>query len=181
MLLLAANAVAVTAYVTDQLVLNVYAEQNGQGQRLATLRSGASVETLAVGADSTQVRLSDGRTGWVKSSYLTTLVPATVRLKQLEDELDRSRATTPELARAAARSELERLQKELLEKQWELDSARLERSEGTAGRGAPPATHSIGAGLAAIAMLAFGAIGFWFGYVTLARRVQRKFGGLKVY
>ena len=31
---------AATAYVSDELVLGVYAEQNKQGQRLATLHSG---------------------------------------------------------------------------------------------------------------------------------------------
>jgi len=67
---------AETAYVSDQLVLNVYTEQNQQGQRLATLHSGARVETLATSADFTQVRLPDGTTGWVKSSYLTTDEPA---------------------------------------------------------------------------------------------------------
>ena len=38
-------AAAATAYVSDELVLGVYAEENNQGQRLATLHSGAGVET----------------------------------------------------------------------------------------------------------------------------------------
>ncbi|MEP6884113.1 MAG: TIGR04211 family SH3 domain-containing protein [Gammaproteobacteria bacterium] len=122
--LLAARADAGTAYVSDELVLGVYAEQNGQGQRLATLHSGASLETLAVNGEFTQVRLSEGTTGWVKSSYLTTQEPATARLKQLQDELDRNRATTPALAEAAARSELEQLKRELKAKQSELDALR---------------------------------------------------------
>ncbi len=63
---------AATAFVSDELVLGVYAEQNGQGQRLATLHSGASVETLSVNGEYTQVRLADGTTGWVKTVYLTT-------------------------------------------------------------------------------------------------------------
>ena len=89
--LLSARAPTATAYVSDELVLGVFAEQNGQGQRLTTLHSGASVETLAVSGEFTQVRLNDGTTGWVKSTYLTTREPATSRLKQLEEELDRSR------------------------------------------------------------------------------------------
>ena len=36
---LAANGRAAPAYVTDELVLGVYAEQSTQGQRLATLHS----------------------------------------------------------------------------------------------------------------------------------------------
>jgi uncharacterized protein YgiM (DUF1202 family) len=178
---------AETAYVSDQLVLNVYTEQNQQGQRLATLHSGARVETLATSADFTQVRLPDGTTGWVKSSYLTTDEPAAVRLKQLQEELDRSRATTPALAEAAAKSELERRERELAdkqaqlaEKQAELDAAVATRVPGAAAP-PPPAPHAHGTGLWLGAAVAAGALGFWGGYATLARRVRRKFGGLKVY
>jgi len=178
---LACAARAATAYVTDQLVLNVYSGQNQQGERLATLHSGASVDTLASSGDFTQVRLADGTTGWVKSSYLTTQEPATVRVKQLEEELDRAHSTSPGLAEAAARSaeaaaraQVQRLQEELAAKQAQLDLA--------AHAGPPSARPSlIGAGLACCAALAAAALGFWLGYVTLARRVRRKFGGLRVY
>jgi uncharacterized protein YgiM (DUF1202 family) len=177
---------AETAYVSDQLVLNVYTEQNQQGQRLATLHSGARVETLATSADFTQVRLADGTTGWVKSSYLTTDEPAAVRLKQLQEELDRSRATTPALAAAAAKSELERRERELADKQAQLADKQAELDAAPAARvsgaGAPLARpHTLGAGLWLGTAVAAGALGFWGGYATLARRVRRKFGGLKVY
>ena len=197
---LAARAGAGTAYVSDELVLGVYAEQNGQGQRLATLHSGATLETLGVNGEFTQVRLSDGTSGWVKSSYLTTHEPATVRLNQLQDELDRSRATSPALAEAAARSEVERLKRELKDLQSELDAARGALNAPTADAPAPgnsgapvpggpapdsragaagaPGTH---AWVWMPALLAALASGFWLGYATLARRVRHKFGGIKVY
>jgi len=136
--LLAASADAATAYVSDELVLGVYSGENSQGQRLTTLHSGANVETLHVNGEFTQVRLNDGTTGWVKSAYLTTRVPATVRLKQLEEELDLSHATTPVLAEAAARSEVEQLKRALTTLQSELDSAR----RGTAAPTAPAAVPS---------------------------------------
>jgi uncharacterized protein YgiM (DUF1202 family) len=184
---------AETAYVSDQLVLNVYTEQNQQGQRLATLHSGARVETLATSADFTQVRLADGTTGWVKSSYLTTDEPAAVRLKQLQEELDRTRATTPALADAAAKSEMDRRERALAEKQAQLadeqaqlDAALAARTPtagaaGTVGGAPPVRPHTLGPGLWLGAVVAAGALGFWGGYATLARRVRRKFGGLKVY
>jgi hypothetical protein len=197
---LAARASAGTAYVSDELVLGVYAEQNGQGQRLATLHSGANLETLGVSGEFTQVRLSDGTSGWVKSSYLTTQEPATARLKQLQDELDRSRATTPALAEAAARSELEQLRRELKDRQSELDTARGALNAPAADAPAPgnpgapvpatPALDSRGGATVALgahawvwvsALPAALACGFWLGYATLARRVRRKFGGIKVY
>jgi hypothetical protein len=194
--LLAATATAGTAYVSDELVLGLYTEQNSQGQRLATLHSGASVETLAVNGDFTQVRLSDGTTiGWVKSAYLTTREPATARVKQLEEELDRRRATTPALAEAAARSELEQLKRELATKQSALDAAQsalalpaAAAGVGTAGGAAPGGARGSSSGLPparlgawAVSILLALAGGFWLGYAALARRIRQKFGGLKVY
>jgi hypothetical protein len=187
--LLAARGVAATAYVSDELVLGVFADQNNQGQRLATLHSGTSVETLAQSGEFTQVRLRDGTTGWVKSAFLTPTEPAVVRVKHLEEELDRIRATTPALAEAAARSEVERLKQELAAKQNELDAA---RSGGSSPVAPPqPAPGPLGAvqapdgtrwtvivGIGVVIALA---CGFWLGYATLARRVKLKFGGIKVY
>jgi hypothetical protein len=197
MLMLTAGSVrAATAFVSDELVLGVYAEQNSQGQRLATLHSGASVDTLSVNGEFTQVRLADGTTGWVKTIYLTTVVPATVRVKQLEEELDRSRATTPALAEAAARSEVEQLKRELSSTQAALDAATQHAAPtaaapGAATMGADAAPAGVLAGIAAAAakrpwmaalpLLAALGCGFWLGYATLARRIRRKFGGLKVY
>ncbi len=172
--LLAVNARAATEYVSDELVLGVYAEQNQQGQRLTTLHSGASVEALSTSGEYTQVRLADGTLGWVKSTYLTTRVPASARVKQLEEELDRSRATTPALAEAAARSEVERLQRELQEKEAQISSARPIVSPQPAAA-ARISAAGIGAVLIAVAC------GFWLGYATLARRIRKKFGGLRVY
>ncbi len=203
---LVARAGAGTAYVSDELVVGVYAEQNGQGQRLATLHSGANLETLGVSGEYTQARLSDGTKGWVKTSYLTTREPAIVRLEQLQDELDRSRATTPALAEAAARSEVERLNRELKDKQSELDAARAtlgapaadaptadapvlgnaarsarraaSGADGTSDTATAPGKH---AWPWAFALLAALACGFGLGYATLARRIRHKFGGIKVY
>jgi hypothetical protein len=205
-LLSAGGAYAATAYVTDELVLNVFSEQNQAGQRLATLHSGAALETLSTSGEFTQVRLPDGVTGWVKSTYLTSQVPATVKVKQLEEELDRNRSTTPALAEAAARSEVLQLKRELGAKEAELEAATaghivpaaatLPASPDSAGGSgasvaaipprAAPGAAAVGAasgptlGTAVLVLGAAGA-GFWAGYVTLARRVRRKFGGLKVY
>jgi SH3-like domain-containing protein len=187
--LLSIKGVAATAYVSDELVLGVYSEENNQGQRLATLHSGAGVETLAQNGDFTQVRLSDGTTGWVKSAFLTAKEPAVVRVKQLEEELDQRRATTPALAEAAARSEVERLKLELAAKQNELEAARADSSAAVIA--APPASGPLAElqaaaaprwpVITAIAAAASLACGFWLGFATLARRVRQKFGGIKAY
>ncbi len=182
----ATQATAATAYVSDELVLGVYAEQNGQGQRLATLHSGATLDTLAVNGEFTQVRLTDGTVGWVKSTYLTTREPAAARVKELEEEMDRRHATTPELAEAAAHTELTQLKRDLAAKQAELDAAATPPGSprsATAGVDAPRAADaSVLRRYAPIISAAVSlALGFWLGYATLARRIRRKFGGIKVY
>src|SRR6202044_55389 len=113
--------------------------------------------------------------------------PAAVRVKQLQEELDRSRATTPALAEAAAKSELERRehaladkQAQLADKQAELDAALAAHVPG-AGAAPPAQPHTRGAGLWLGIAMAAAALGFWGGYATLARRVRRKFGGLEGY
>jgi hypothetical protein len=184
-LLMVRVAAADTAYVSDELILGVFAEENNQGQRLATLHSGASVETLSSNGDFTQVRLGDGITGWVKSAYLTSKEPATVRLKHLEEELDQARATTPALAQAATRSELESLRRQLELKQAQLDALHTVPSTSGSGTAAAPAAADAGAlpgwWPAAGGLLAGLAVGFGSGYAMLARRVRQKFGGIKVY
>jgi len=181
--LLAARGVADTAYVSDELVLGVYADPNNQGQRLATLHSGTRVDTLLQSGEFTQVRLSDGTTGWVKSAFLTSKEPAVVRLKQLEEELDRAHATTPALAEAAARSEVEQLKQELAARQTELDAVRV-GSVPQSAAAVPiflPAARERWAMIASLGALAGLVCGFCLGYATLARRIRQKFGGLKVY
>jgi hypothetical protein len=181
---------AATAYVSDELILGVYSQQNQQGERLTTLHSGASVETLAVSGDYTQVRLADGTVGWVKTAYLMERVPASLQVKQLQEELDRSHATTPALAEAAAHTEVERLQHELEVAQSELKARQSElevaraRDPGAPAAARVAAVHGIGGitpgALAGVVLIAAGC-GFWLGYATLARRVRQKFGGLRVY
>ncbi len=174
---LAATGEPPTAYVSDDLVLGVYAQQDGQGSRLATLHSGASVAVLSTSGDYTQVRLGDGTTGWVKTAFLVAHEPAAARVKELEDELSRTRAAPAELAEAAANSEAQQLKHQLAAVQAEL--AALRAAPTTSG-GMPAPAQSPWQLVLAAALLTL-AFGFWLGYATMARRVKRKFGGIKVY
>jgi len=181
----AGHAIAATAYVSDDLILGVYAEQNQAGERLATLHSGATVETLASSGDYTQVRTADGITGWVKSSFLVSHEPAAARVKELEDELNRSHATEPALAEAAAQNEAAHLKEALAASRAELAALRssLPAAGAASGTGAGTDLAAVARetwryGAAALAALA---LGFWWGYASLARRIRKKFGGIKVY
>ena len=176
------NARAETAYVSDDLILGVYAEKGQQGARLTTLHSGANVEVMARVSDFAQIQLANGTLGWVKASFLTTHEPAAVRVKALEEELSRIKSTSPEMAEAAARSELATLKQQLDAKQKELDAAKGEEPPKPAVAVAAPATkHGDSIGLAVIVGVICLAIGFGAGYATLERRIRNKFGGVKVF
>jgi hypothetical protein len=182
--LIASQALAATAYVSDELILGVFAEKDGQGQRLATLHSGAGLETLGNEGEYTQVRLADGITGWVKSSYLTLKEPAVVRLKHLEEDLERSHASPPGEQEAAARHELEQLRETVDEQKKALAETRAQLAAAAGGPSAPSIDRVSGplAGwLPWAGVIIAGALGFWLGYATLARKVRVRFGGIKVY
>jgi alkylhydroperoxidase/carboxymuconolactone decarboxylase family protein YurZ len=180
--LMSVAARADTAYVSDDLILGVYAEKAQGGARLTTLHSGAGVEIVARDGEFAEVRLPNGTQGWVKASFLTTHEPAAVRVKALEEELAKIKSTTPEMAEAAARSELATLRQQLDAKQKELDAAKEQTTDKSAAEDAKPATKrgdSIGVGvIIAVTSLA---IGFVAGYAALARRIRNKFGGVKVF
>jgi hypothetical protein len=132
------------------------------------------------------VQLADGTTGWVKSSFLITHEPAAARVKELEDEISRARAAPAELAEAAAHSEVEQLKTQLAAVRAELEGAQLTTNRGAESPPRPPRSSvgrflqsdwQLGLGAASALLLA----GFWLGYAVMARRVRRKFGGIKVY
>ncbi|MEO8464610.1 MAG: TIGR04211 family SH3 domain-containing protein [Gammaproteobacteria bacterium] len=80
-------ASAEPAYVTDSLRLSLYAEDDGSGDPIDTLSSGAAVEVLARDTNYAHVRTAGGREGWVKTAFLTNTKPARARLAELEAEI----------------------------------------------------------------------------------------------
>ncbi len=90
---LTANA----AFITDKIVVDVYAERFDQGAVLKTLSSGASVEVLMSDGKYTRVRTADNITGWVVSKYLTNEKPTQLEYLEL---LSKSKATESKLRAA---------------------------------------------------------------------------------
>jgi len=83
----AALAGAEPAYVTDSLRLSLYAADDGSGDPIDTLSSGAAVEVLARDTNYTHVRTAGGREGWVKTAFLVNTKPARARVAELEAEI----------------------------------------------------------------------------------------------
>lgn len=187
-------------YVSDKLVLNVYAQPDQSGGRVATIQTGDSVDELERSGNMVHVRLEDGREGWVGANYLTSDAPAAVRLRELQRD---QKVPAPAEPDKKSIEEIARLKKENASLQGQVNQLQSRVTAlGSMAEGAPTAeTPSepevmeeepaeqppvvITAGPAwwmwSIAIVLTGALGYASGYQTLARRLRRKFGGLKIY
>ena len=186
-------------YVSDKLVLNVYAEADQSGGRVATIQTGDSVDELERLGNMVHVRLEDGREGWVGANYLTSDAPAAVRLRELERD---QKAPAPAEPDKKSLEEITRLKKENAALQGQVNELQSRVTAlGSMAEGAPAETPSepevmseepaeqpttVTAGgppwwVWSIAIVLTGALGYASGYQTLARRLRRKFGGLKIY
>jgi SH3-like domain-containing protein len=182
-------------FVSDRLVLNVHSEPDQGGTRIATIETGDVVEEIGRSDNFVQVRLTDGREGWVGASYLTADAPAATRLRERQD------ATAAAEKRSAA--EVTRLKKEAAALQAQIDQMKaaavpVPAAAATIASVEPPAAQAPSSNsepLPAIPtstrawptwfwpfviVLSLSA-GFAAGYQTLARRIHRRFGGLRLY
>jgi hypothetical protein len=179
-------------FVSDKLVLNVYSEPEQAGSRVATIETGDSVDELERGEGFVRVRLSDGQEGWVGSNYLTTEAPAAVHLRDLQrQQKSASQAVDKKAAEEIARlkKEGESLQAQVKELKAAAASAPIPADDGVL-EGASPAPHQLAAVAPAsaapiwlwplIVVLAAG-LAYAAGYQSLARRIRKKFGGLRIY
>jgi hypothetical protein len=180
-------------FVSDKLVLNVYSEPEQAGSRVGTIETGDAVDELERGEGFVRIRLSDGREGWVGTNYLTTDAPAAVQLRDLQRQ---QKSTTQTVDKKAAeevarlKKESESLQAQLKELKAAAASAPAPDDDGVL-EGASPAQRELAAVAPAsgggstwlwllIVVLAAG-LAYAAGYQSLARRIRKKFGGLRVY
>jgi uncharacterized protein YgiM (DUF1202 family) len=191
-------------FVSDKLVLNVYAEPQQGGGRVATIQTGDAVDELERSGNMVRVRLDDGREGWVGASYLVNDPPAAVRLRELQRQQPNAAADagakadklTREVAQLrnenlALRTQVNDLQARVKAQTEQISHAAATVADATGEPGMPdtmteagthPGTSSVGSVLGwLVAMMFVGAVSFAGGYQALARRLRKKFGGLKIY
>ena len=191
-------------FVIDKVLINVYAEPNQDAARVATLETGDTVEAIDRLDPYVRVRLPDDREGWVRGNYLSTQAPAILRLKELQSGQPPAPEPSPRLLK-----ELEELKKQRAALEGEV--ARMRQAEVTqlrqngaarpgpapvpteAAKPAPPRqaarTSAIDTEAAVrsrmwawfAATVTAGALGFLLGYQTLATRIKRKYGSIKIY
>ena len=182
-------------YISDKLVVNVYAEANQESDKLETLESGDAVESIEKVDTFTRIRLADGREGWIKTSYLTAQPTAAVRLKELEKERATGSAA-PAVPDPHAAQELKLLKEQNAALQGEVAALKQTPAQPAAPIAAAPEPAGVLQGAEpqtdrpmrtmhywAIPTLVITAavLGFLFGYQTIARRIRRKYGSVKIY
>ncbi len=186
-----ASVSAQDMFVTDKLVLNVYAEPDQESERLQTLETGDSVEMIEQLGNFYKVRLEDGREGWVGANYLTMDVPAQVKLRALEKE----QKAASQKAEQQLKGQIASLEKQNAELAQELKTLKEATSQAPAPEptvATEPPKEEIkvsdnedrrfsSALIWAPFVLVAGGLGFAAGYQTLARKIQNKFGGVKIY
>jgi hypothetical protein len=180
-------------FVSDKLVLNVYAEADQASSRVATIETGDAVDELERAENFARVRLQDGTEGWVGINYLTDDAPAAVQLR----ELQRQQKTATQGADKKAADEIARLKKEseaLHAQIKELKAAAaapsppddgvLEGATGETSRqleAAAPADARGATWVWPIIVVLAGGLAYAAGYQSLARKLRKKFGGLRIY
>jgi SH3 domain protein len=91
-LLSAGQAAAEQAWVRGGIRLNLRTEAGTQYRIIGGVATGDEVNVVNRVKGWTQVRNSEGKTGWIPEGYLQPDPPPTVRLSQLEDEVTSLRA-----------------------------------------------------------------------------------------
>ena len=117
---------AETMYVTDVLLLKMRSGPGSGSDIVEVLQSGQMLEVVSDNDKWAQIRLPDGREGWVQSQYLTAEKTAALRLARLQQQFD---ANQNELA--ALRAEAAKLKKQTNTLQTELTQQRRQAEKAT--------------------------------------------------
>ena len=75
---------AETMYISDVLKITLRSGPSTENKILAVLQSGQTIEVLTPGEEWTQVRMANGKEGWVLSRYLTPNATHNLRLERLQ-------------------------------------------------------------------------------------------------
>ncbi|MBI1423997.1 MAG: TIGR04211 family SH3 domain-containing protein [Gammaproteobacteria bacterium] len=90
-------ALAETLYVTDRILLGVHQDPAENSTVIATIPSGTAVDVLERSDDFVQIKLADGRQGWVSAAYLKADKPATAQLDAASAQLKQAQDAVKKL------------------------------------------------------------------------------------
>ncbi len=182
------TAQAKTAYVTDRLQLGVHQQDDASDKAFTKLKSGERVEMLEENRYHARVRIPDGRTGWVKKTYLVDEQPAILRLTEVERARDRAVAALESLEAGLAEREArvgvieQELAARELQATAEADELGRLRTENVALAGRLEAyVFSVPGTLFFVAVAVSLGIGFLVAWWWFDRRGRQRHGGFRIH
>lgn len=89
LLVVALPAAAEQAWVRGEVRLNLRSGAGNQYRILGVIKTGDAVQVLERGENWTKIRTGEGEEGWIPGGYLDAQPPPTIRLGQLESEVER--------------------------------------------------------------------------------------------
>ncbi len=121
---------AEVAYVTDELLLGLFAKENATGKRIKSLQSGEQLEVIQRKSSYAKVRARDGASGWVKAAYIVNEKPAKLRVAELErDNLAISKSLEEVKQKLAEPEAIAAKEKDALRSQLEQMDRQLENAK----------------------------------------------------
>lgn len=187
-LAVASPASAEPAYVTDQLRLGVHAASDTSDRAFTNISSGDRVEILEESQYYAQVKLPDGRTGWVKKNYLLPDKPAVLLLAEREKERDDARAELEALKTSLADREarVSSIEQQIVDREEQTKSEQEELVELRAERlklmsRLDAYSFSVPGGLFFASAAASIVAGFLLAWWWFDRRSRSRHGGFRVY
>ena len=182
------SALAETAYVTDNLRLNVYATADFSGSAIRTLQSGDAFEVLSRGQLAAHVELDGGVTGYVRAAYIVYDPPARLIVSQTQADNDRLNRELEELRASFAEpaAAIESLEQQAANLTTQLDeastrAATLEDENAAHVRRASRYAYSLPytwvAGAIVVCLLAGFLLGLWW----VDRQNRKRHGGIRVF
>ena len=136
--LFSASVYGETMYVSDTLKLTLRTGPSIENKIIAVIESGQEMEVIKFGDEWSQVRLPNGKEGWVLSRYLTSDETNGIKLQRLETKhknlmiqaaelLEENNGLKTENTRLS--SELEAMQKQLEKIQTDYEALKTEATE----------------------------------------------------
>lgn len=95
-----------TAYVTDSITVGLFKDSKLKGEPLERLPSGALVDVLQSTKEVAEVKSGSGKTGWIRTTFLTSNLPVTIQLENADHELSKANS-----ALEKAKKKIEQLEK----------------------------------------------------------------------
>lgn len=134
-LAVAAGAAAETAWVKDEIQLQLRTGAGTSFRIIGSIQTGDAVDVLERGEKWTRVRVRGTDEGWIPSGYLQESMPAKLRLARAEAEVGELRQRVSELEGVAERAqqESEELGSRGAEQTLELERLTRENAELRAG------------------------------------------------